>query len=86
LWDADVKMADEKVAVHDRVDNDNFFDSASSSEDEKEKPVKVVEKRAVMRDGRVPKLAKNYEIIEQKKIEKQRIAEGWYEDEPVEEP
>lgn len=42
-----------------------------------------------MRDGRVPKLAKNFEKIQQQKIEKQRRAEGWYDDpvpEPVEQP
>ena len=38
-----------------------------------------------MRDGRVPKLAKNYEKIQQQKIESQRRAEGWYED-PVPQP
>jgi hypothetical protein len=33
-----------------------------------------------MRDGRVPKMAKNFEKIQQEKIEKQRRAEGWYDD------
>jgi len=28
-----------------------------------------IEKRAVLRDGRVPKLAKNYEKLQKKKIE-----------------
>ena len=36
-----------------------------------------VEKRAVMRDGRVPKFQKNMEKLEQKRIEQQAIREGW---------
>jgi len=39
------------------LDKDAFFASDSDSE-------KSVEKRPVMRDGRVPKLAKNYEKIQ----------------------
>jgi hypothetical protein len=55
LWDADVKIDDEKVVNQADLGADAFF--ASDSEEA------VVEKRPVMRDGRVPKLAKNYEKI-----------------------
>lgn len=50
LWDADVKIEDEKVVQSNKIEKDAFFVSESESE------VEVVERRAVMRDGRVPKL------------------------------
>lgn len=74
LWDADVKIEDEKVVQLTKIDNDAFFASDSESVHE------AVERRPVMRDGRVPKMAKNFEKIQQEKIEKQRRAEGWYDD------
>ena len=55
LWDADVKISDEKVVQVTRIDNDAFFASASDESD-----VESVEKRPVMKDGRVPKLQKNF--------------------------
>ena len=61
LWDADVKIEDEKVVnTVKKIDKDAFFasDSDDSAVEQQE-----VEKRPVMRDGRVPKLAKNYEKI-----------------------
>lgn len=72
ILDADVVIDDEKLVKQVDLANDAFF--ASDSDDV------VVEKRPVMRDGRVPKLAKNYEKIYREKIERQRIQEGWYED------
>jgi hypothetical protein len=57
LWDADVKIEDEKVVQSNKIEKDAFFVSESESEDE------VVERRAVMRDGRVPKLQKNFAKI-----------------------
>ena len=62
LWDADVKIDDDKVVNQVDLGNDAFF--ASDSDDV------IVEKRPVMRDGRVPKLAKNFEKIQKEKIEK----------------
>ena len=37
----------------------------------------VVEKRAVLRDGRIPMMQKNLEKLQQREIEKQRRHEGW---------
>ncbi len=78
LWDADVKIDDDKVVNQVDLGKDAFF--ASDSDDV------IVEKRPVMRDGRVPKLAKNFEKIQKEKIEKQRIKEGWYDDPELVEP
>ena len=33
-----------------------------------------------MRDGRIPKLQKNFEAMQQKEVEKQRRREGWLEE------
>jgi len=65
LWDADIKGEDEKIvnsAVESKIEKDAFFESDSSSDEEIEKV--VVEKRPVMRDGRVPKLKKNFEKMQ----------------------
>lgn len=93
LWDADVKIEDEKVvnaaSGSVKIEKDAFFESDSEdvdaeSDEEAFKFVPApVEKRPVMRDGRVPKMAKNYEKLQKEKIEKQRIKEGWYDDVPV---
>ena len=50
---------------------DNFF-----VETEQDNQVEV-EKRAVMRDGRVPMMQKNLVKKEQREIEQQRKKEGW---------
>ena len=81
LWDADVKIEDERVINADtnsKVEKDAFF--ASSSDEDDGITSKQIEKRPVMRDGRVPKLAKNFEKMQEQKILKQRKAEGWYDD------
>lgn len=81
LWEADVEIQDERVvkaATPNIQKLDAFFQSDDSETEQNEVHV---EKRAVLRDGRVPKLAKNYEKLQQKKIEQQRRAEGWHEDE-----
>jgi len=54
------------------VEEDAFFAPATESEDSEAefKFVEEKEKRPVMRDGRVPKTAKNWDKIEQKKIDK----------------
>ena len=81
LWDADVKIEDERVINADtnsKVEKDAFF--ASSSDEDDGIASKQIEKRPVMRDGRVPKLAKNFEKMQEQKILKQRKAEGWYDD------
>lgn len=57
LWEADVKMEDEHFVTNHNIEKDAFFASDSESEQE------VVERRPVMRDGRVPKMAKNFEKI-----------------------
>ena len=65
MWDADIKGEDEKIvnsAVESKIEKDAFFESDSSSDEEIEKV--VVEKRPVMRDGRVPKLKKNFEKMQ----------------------
>jgi hypothetical protein len=53
--------------VESKIEKDAFFESDSSSDEEVEKV--EVEKRPVMRDGRVPKLKKNFEKMQQQKIE-----------------
>ena len=67
---------DKKVFGKDRdVEKlDPFFTTEENA------PNEEVEIRPVMRDGRVPKFQKNIEKIRQKEIEKQRRAEGWYEE------
>ena len=57
LWEADVKMEDENFVTNCNIEKDAFFASGSESEPGE------VEKRPVMRDGRVPKMAKNFEKI-----------------------
>ena len=68
---------DKKVFGKDRdVEKlDPFFTT-----EEAENAPQEVEIRPVMRDGRVPKFQKNIEKIRQKEIERQRRAEGWYEE------
>ena len=51
-------MEDEHFVTNHKIEKDAFFASDSESEQE------VVEKRPVMRDGRVPKMAKNFEKIQ----------------------
>lgn len=66
LWDADIKGEDEKIvnsAIESKIEKDAFFESDSSSDDEVNEKM-VVEKRPVMRDGRVPKLKKNFEKMQ----------------------
>lgn len=68
----DEMMIGDEVPVSKRVkttkvaQKDNFF------ADEETSLTQEVEKRAVMRDGRVPMMQKNLLKLEQKKIEKQR--------------
>jgi hypothetical protein len=87
LWEADHEdeVMERVIKVEKAVDKiDSFFIEEASDEEIVEAP-KEVERRAVLRDGRVPKLAKNFEKLQQEKIEKQRRREGWYDD-PIPEP
>ena len=84
MWEADHadEIAEKITKAEKPVDKiDPFFQEQSSDEESEQE----VERRAVLRDGRVPKLAKNFEKLQQEKIERQRRREGWYDD-PVPEP
>jgi hypothetical protein len=84
LWEADNQdeIMEKVIKAEKPVDKIDPFFMDQSSDDEK--PMQA-ELRAVLRDGRVPKLTKNFEKLQQEKIERQRRREGWYDD-PVPEP
>jgi hypothetical protein len=65
--------ADDKIFKKNVPKVDTFFLEDTGVETEK----KTVEKRAVMRDGRIPKLAKNFEKLQAVKMAKD---EGWHAD------
>ena len=70
------RNADEKVFGKGKdVDQlDPFFVEASKTDDQNDEEV---EKRAVMRDGRVPKFKKNLEKMQQRAMLAQQKREGW---------
>lgn len=65
LWEADHEdeVMERVIKVEKAVDKIDPFFMEQASEDESVEAPKEVERRAVLRDGRVPKLAKNFEKL-----------------------
>lgn len=68
LWEADMQDDDQDQKIvnqtQHKVDKVDAFFASDDDDDKDDEPKKPnVEKRAVLRDGRVPKLAKNFEKL-----------------------